>query len=310
MQKSSHRRQCATRGRLAQYLVWAPRAATTVRHLLGQERISRWILSCGMALHSSCSATASCWSVCGCRWRCRTRRSRVSHRCSIGLRSGDLEGHGKTLTLEFCRKVIVARAVWGRALSCWNICLCWSIIGRRWGRNTWSMYRWAVRFPWMITKCDFWLYEMAPQTITLPPPNLSTCRIQLGSKRSWRRLYTRCLPSWRSKRKRDSSENQMRLHCCKPHILTLRHHLSRWRRCWGRSKGLTTDLQARKPASFRRFLIVWADTLLKPGTCVAVTVGMACRLRRWWTRMYLSWAGAVILGLPLLWRSFLELVLL
>jgi hypothetical protein len=42
----------------------------------------------------------------------------IHQRCSIGLRSGDLDGQGSTATLEFVSNAVVILAVWGRALSC------------------------------------------------------------------------------------------------------------------------------------------------------------------------------------------------
>ena len=41
--------------------------------------------------------------------------------CSIGERSGDIDGHSIILTLSAVKNCVVARAVWGRALSCCSI---------------------------------------------------------------------------------------------------------------------------------------------------------------------------------------------
>ena len=113
----------------------------------------RWrITSCGMAVHSACKAAASWGRVCGWGCRRRRRRSNSSQRCSMGFKSGDLEGQGRTLMLWCLKKTVVSRAVWGRALSCWKTSLTFTMMGCTWGLRISSTYRWAVRFPRMCKR--------------------------------------------------------------------------------------------------------------------------------------------------------------
>ena len=160
-----------------------PATATHERHLLGIERIRRCIRTCGMFLHSACSATSSCRRVCGCGWRCLIALPSWSHKCSIGLKSGENVDHGSVAMFCCCKKSIVARAEWGRTLSCWNT------VPSRWaarngttvGRRTSLMYRWDVSVPSMIIRGVRCREKMPPHTITLPPPHLSaSCKQQFA----------------------------------------------------------------------------------------------------------------------------------
>ena len=79
------------------------RGQHTALHLLGIDSIKFLTLFLGIVRHSCCNIWRS-WSRVwgrGCRWR--TRLSSWSHRCSMGFKSGDLEGHGSTLML-FCSR--------------------------------------------------------------------------------------------------------------------------------------------------------------------------------------------------------------
>ena len=82
------------------------------------EPINRWIKVCGMLLHSGTSASRSSCSVSGGLWPWRTPLSSLSHKCSIGDRSGDTAGHGKTI-MSFW-KSWQTRATWHLSLSCWK----------------------------------------------------------------------------------------------------------------------------------------------------------------------------------------------
>jgi hypothetical protein len=99
-----------------QYRMCPPPAATHARHLLGIERIKRWIRTCGMFLHSAYNAVSSCQCVCGYRWPCLTALPNCPHLCSIELRSCENTGHGSVL-MPCWRKNAVRRAEWRRALS-------------------------------------------------------------------------------------------------------------------------------------------------------------------------------------------------
>ena len=95
--------------RQIQYLLWPPLTCKIVRTSLDIDPISRWFLLAELCAtlimcHSYWSACCSVWRVCSCGWRWRTRRSNLSHGCSIGFKeSGDFDGHGITLMFWFCR---------------------------------------------------------------------------------------------------------------------------------------------------------------------------------------------------------------
>jgi len=102
----------------------------TLLHLLGMNRITFCIRTCGIICHSCCNAWPSRSNdSCGGWW---TRLSSSSQRCSIWFQSGDFEDHGNTLMLFWVRKSTVSIAIWGRALSCWRIALCRSIALHVW----------------------------------------------------------------------------------------------------------------------------------------------------------------------------------
>ena len=100
---------------------------------------------CGMFAHTAWSAYTSYCNGCtvGCfLWM---RLSNSSQRCSIGFKSDDKDGHGRTLMLFRCRNAIVVRAVCGLAFSCWKVLSLFCIIGRIRHNNTeLSDYHWCV----------------------------------------------------------------------------------------------------------------------------------------------------------------------
>jgi hypothetical protein len=96
--------------------------------------------------------------------------------------------------------------VCGLALSCWNNSLCRSITCMRWGWRISSLYLIAVTLPGTCTRSVLRSFVIPTHIMTLPPPKLST---SWEEKRSFRRLYTRILPSPFCSRKRDSSLNQI-----------------------------------------------------------------------------------------------------
>ncbi len=98
-----------------QYLVWPPWAITTSRHLFLMEKMRRLHTPRGIASHSSLSASCNCWCEVG-RWgRFLILLSSSSQRCSIGFRSGDFEGHGRTGIPMFARWAVVMQAACGLA---------------------------------------------------------------------------------------------------------------------------------------------------------------------------------------------------
>ena len=129
-----------------QYLLCPPSALITAVHLRLIYRINCLTDRRGMSAHSSRRASVRSCNVWGCARRRRTRLSSSSHRCSIGDKSEDKDGHSKTPTLLARRYCNVARATWGRALSCWKtkgrywrkprsrnlLSTVWLLIGRLW----------------------------------------------------------------------------------------------------------------------------------------------------------------------------------
>ena len=102
-----------------QYRVCSPLTSSVAWHLLYMLRIKRWILYWGIASYSLISAWISCWRIWMCLLPSYTRRPSWSHKCSIGLKSGENAGPGNTCTLFCARKSLVGLAEWGLALSCW-----------------------------------------------------------------------------------------------------------------------------------------------------------------------------------------------
>jgi hypothetical protein len=140
----------------SQCLLCPPLACSTSRTRLGIDSINRRIRSCGILPHSCSRACCSSCRVCGAGWRLRTSRSKLSHKCSIGFKSGDLYGECRIVTFWLARKSTVARAVYGRALSCWKTSLRRFIAGSMCGVKTSSLYRAALRLPGMCTSWVFW----------------------------------------------------------------------------------------------------------------------------------------------------------
>ena len=117
------------------------------------------------------------------------RRCILSQTCSIGDRSGDIAGHGSTLTLFWIKKSVTTRATCGRALSCWSVALCCCTNGT-WGRMISSRYLMPVSVPSITTRAVLPRDEIPPYTMTLPPPNGRRSITQLSWKRSPTRRYT------------------------------------------------------------------------------------------------------------------------
>ena len=98
-----------------QYLVYLPRLSITACIRLGILSTSWPILR-----HSSRSAVASLSRFDGWTSRLLTARSRASHACSIGLQSGGNAGHGNWSICCCRRKSCTTRTRCGGALSCWS----------------------------------------------------------------------------------------------------------------------------------------------------------------------------------------------
>ena len=116
----------------------------------GIEVTSFSTVSGGIFPHSSLRTDRNCSTVLGRRWR--TFLLRILHKFSIGFKSGLEAGQGSTWRRFVLSHSVVFRAVWGRALSCWNII----------GRRGWVFRRLFVRFlssmsiythPHLLSRC-------------------------------------------------------------------------------------------------------------------------------------------------------------
>ncbi len=164
-------------GPKCQYFVWPPLFSSTALTLLGMELTRAPQVATGVLFHSS-MVTSRSW------WMLETLRSfclRMSHRCSIGFRSGDMLGQSITFTLSFFRKAVVVLEVCLGSSSCCNtalqpslwregIMLCFSM----------SQYMLAFMVPSMDCSYPVPSALMQPQTMTLPPPCLTVGKTHLS----------------------------------------------------------------------------------------------------------------------------------
>jgi hypothetical protein len=151
-----------------------------------------------------------------------------------------------------------------------------------------------------------WSFEIAAHIMTLPLLKLSTYWTQEEEKGSFRRLYTRILPSCFCSRKRDSSVNQILRQFRNVQPLNLLHQRTLSRLCNGINTAPNYGLLGLIPCCRSRLRTVCELNLRNPGIPAAVVDAATVRFRRWKTRMYQSCPGVVMRGLPLLWRSFVE----
>ncbi len=79
-----------------------------------RRRTETWL----MPFHSSLRAAVRACTVAGGFWRPETRLWRMSHKCSIGFKSGDRAGNSMKSMPSCSRQAWTTLAVWGRALSC------------------------------------------------------------------------------------------------------------------------------------------------------------------------------------------------
>ena len=137
-----------------QYRVWPPWTLRTAVHRRLIDSTSRRRVAPGIACHSCCSSCARSWRVAGGGLMARTRRPSTSHRCSMGLRSGERAGQS-ILTTPCCRrKVRTTAARWHGALSSWKMAplptACRA--GRTRGLTIVSRYATPVRRPWTMSR--------------------------------------------------------------------------------------------------------------------------------------------------------------
>ena len=108
--------------------------------------------------------------VIGWFWGPRKRRCISSQTCSIGDKSGDIAGQGRTLTFFWIKKSVTTSATSGRALSCCSVALCCCTNGRTWGCMISSRYLMPVSVPSTTTRAVLPRDEIPPHTMTLSSP--------------------------------------------------------------------------------------------------------------------------------------------
>ena len=85
------------------------------------ELTSLLINACGMLFHSWRNVAWSSLMFVGCLRQLWIRLPNSSQRCSMGARSGERAGQSSTWIPLAWRKFWVRKALWARALSCWDI---------------------------------------------------------------------------------------------------------------------------------------------------------------------------------------------
>ncbi len=88
-----------------QYFVWPPLFSSTALTLLGMEFTISSQVATGVLFHSSMATSQSWWMLE--ILRSSTFHLRMPHRCSIGVRSGDMLGQPITFNLSFFSKAVV-----------------------------------------------------------------------------------------------------------------------------------------------------------------------------------------------------------
>ena len=121
---------------------------------------------------------------------------RMTHRCPIGFRFGDILGQSITFTLSFFSKALVVLEVCLGLLSCWNtalrpsfqreaIVLCFSM----------SQYMLAFMVPSMNCSSPVRAALLQPQTMTLPPLDCRQDTLVFALLTWWHHLSQKSL-SW------------------------------------------------------------------------------------------------------------------
>ena len=165
-----HRHMCDIRVD-KMYGLWRPRAPMTTWKRRCMEAIKRCTPRWEVFCHSRCSAVRTCGSVWDGRFFLRTSWSSLSHRCSVGFKSGE----GNVWTLWCCRTFSI------------NTCDMWSGIVMLkhsifdvWCCRTSSRYPMPVSAPAICTKAVLRPWWISAHTMTLPPPKRSPCCTQFG----------------------------------------------------------------------------------------------------------------------------------
>ena len=115
---------------------------------------------------------------------------------SIGLMFGLCAGHSITVTSSTERNVLTDFAVWHGALSCINTAG-WLIAVFKFGICFFNIpwYTDALILPCSLTRGSAPTTEIIPNTITLPPPNLTLLLVHCGEYRSLGLRRINFLPS-------------------------------------------------------------------------------------------------------------------
>ncbi len=105
-------------GPKCQFVVWSPLFSSTALTLLGMEFTRASQVPTAVLFHSSITTSRSWWMLE--TLHSSTFHLRMTHRCSIGLRSEDITGLSITSSF-FSKKVVILDVCLG-SLSCWNYC--------------------------------------------------------------------------------------------------------------------------------------------------------------------------------------------
>ena len=119
-------------------------------------------------------------------------------------------------------------------------------------------------------------------------------------------LCTRVPPSHFWRWKRDSSLFQIRRQFLKVQTVNIWHQRTHAWLCTLVKIGPTYALPDRIPRWRTLIRSAWVNILYKPRIPAAVVAAVTGRLRCWNTRIYGSWTGVVMRGLPLLGRSWAD----
>ena len=196
-----------------------------------------------------------------------TARPRISHKCSMHDKSGDIGGHSSRWTPFSCKKLSTILARWGLALSSWNMAFwpIWRRYGTTWGRRISSMYRRPFKFQGTTTRAVL-PFKLIPAHIITLPPLYAVVGWTVGSKcLSPLRRHTRMRPSTFRRQNLDSSEKRTRDHCCLFH-LSCRAQNWRLRALWRwESWGFLAGFLELNPEARTLFLTVCNEMRRAPG---------------------------------------------